>query len=134
MIAIADDRWPGLTAIRSGPFTMAAATALLIAGDNVLRRREPFVLAVMYDDADPSAERDPGADTFLARWLEANDTLWREWCRGCAIFGAGPDRVEPLVAWLGEIGRPVATFADQESGEAWLVDRVEESRRREVAE
>ena len=111
---------------------MADATALLIACDNVLRRGEPFVLAVAYDEPVPSSEHDPGADTFIARWLQANDTLWREWCRGCAVIGADSDSSEPLIAWLGEIGCPVATFADHESGEAWLGLRVEESRRREV--
>ena len=134
MIAVADDCWPVLSVTRSGPFTMADATALLIACDNVLRRREPFALAVMYDDPAPSAEHDSGADTFIARWLEANDTLWREWCRGCAIIGAGPDPVEPLVAWLGAVGCPVTTLADQESGVAWLFRRVEESSRRAVEE
>jgi hypothetical protein len=134
MIAIVDDQWPILAVTRNGPLTMADATALLIACDNVLRRREPFALAVDYDDPAPSGEHDPGANAFIARWLQANDTLWREWCRGCAIIGSGPDPIEPLVAWLGEIGCPVATFADQESGEAWLGERVEESNRRGVEE
>ena len=111
---------------------MADATALLIAGDNVLHCREPFAPTVVYDEPVNSGERNGGADEFVARWLQANDTLWREWCQGCAVIGAGPNEIEAPIASPGEIGCPVAAFADQESGEAWLSQRVEESSRREV--
>ena len=133
MITIADELWPVLTISRNGPFTMADATALLIACDNVLRRREPFAVSLVYDEPVDSSERDAGADGFIARWLRANDTLWREWCRGCAVIGAVPKSSEPFVASLAEIGCPMATFTDQKSGEIWLSRRVEESSSRENA-
>ena len=41
MITLADERWPLVAISRSGPFTMADATALVINCDNMLRRREP---------------------------------------------------------------------------------------------
>jgi len=85
-------------------------------------------------DEPSTGEHDRGADAFAARWLQANDTLWREWCRGCAIIGGSPDPMEPLVASIAEIGCPVTSCPDQESGEAWLKRRVEESSRRGVEE
>jgi hypothetical protein len=134
MISLADERWPIVAITRSGAFTMADATALVITCDNVLRRREPFALTLIYDEPASTDERDAGADAFAARWLQANDTLWREWCRGCATTGASPDPMEPLLASLAEIGCPVTFCAEQDSGEAWLLEQVEESNSRAVEE
>ena len=128
MIQFDDDRWPIVVVTRGGLFTLADATAQLIAFDNLLRRREPFALALVYEDEEAvSGAADPGAVAFATRSLEANGDLLQEWCRGIAVIwpergdGALPD--DALVV----SGSVTAHFADEQSAEAWLNERLAQS-------
>ncbi len=122
MIAFDDGRWPIVTVARENVFTMADASAQLIACDTLLRRREPFVFSVTFLPGSVPIVRDAGADAFAARWLEAIRPMLETWCRGCAVIGSDPPDSEPLIAALAGTGCPIASFRDAESAEPWLVD------------
>ena len=128
MIGFDDGEWPIVTVSRGGPFTMADATAQLIAFDNLLRRREPFALTLVYEDEEAaSGAADAGAIAFATRSLEANGDLLQAWCRGIAIIGPDTgDTVRPDDP-LAASANPVARFTDAASAEAWLTALILES-------
>lgn len=125
MIRFDDDRWPVVVVPRGGPFTLADATAQLIAFDIILRRREPFALALVYEDEEAvSGAADPGAIAFATRSLEANGDLLQAWCRGIAVIR--PDTLDGHLAddAFAASGSVTARFADELSAEAWLSERL----------
>ena len=125
MIQFDDDRWPIVVVTRGGPFTLADATAQLIAFDNLLRRREPFALALVYEDEEAvSGAADPGAVAFATRSLEANGEFLQAWCRGIAVIW--PDAQDGHIPDDGFAvsGSVTAHFADVASADAWLNERL----------
>ena len=120
MIAIADDRWPMVTIARNGPFTMADATALLIACDNVLRRREPFAVSLVYDDSSDSSERDAGAGDApsLARARNLQSHSSPRSPRSAARWPPSPTKRAARRGWWGE-SRSRVGEKSKSSEEVW---------------
>jgi hypothetical protein len=120
MIAFDDGRWPIVTVARGGDFTIADATAQIIAFDNILRHREPFALVITHEDE----QAIPGENPISSRWMEANRDLLQTWCKGIAVIGPPTAETEPWGEPLAAIGSPMARFSDAVSAERWLMERL----------
>jgi hypothetical protein len=132
VIAVDESRWPIVAVAKRGRFTVSDATTHLIAFDNVLRRREPFVVAVHYEDAAAAAyDHDPDADGMYRRWLAANAALLAEWCVAVASVAAEAATRERLVRRLAEERAPggddLAVFTSDDEAAAWLLGRLREA-------
>ncbi len=129
MIAYDDGRWPLVVATVRGRFTATDAAAHVAAFDAIFRRREPFVVLVVYaDEAAATTPREPAADAILAGWLRLHRSRFAGWCGGLALAVPRPtvwDRLAPAVADVGpSFGEPFALFGSPLAAEAWAADRL----------
>jgi hypothetical protein len=129
LIEIDDGRWPLVTVFQRGRYTVADATAHVVAFDGFFRRAEPFAYAIVYGDELAASEaREQGVNPILTRWLRASHGLLTEYCRGIATvvpFRKERATKEARVVDMGRaFGCPFALFATRAEAETWLRDRL----------
>jgi len=131
MTEFEESRWPLVTLTLRGRYTMADATAHVVAFERFFRREEPFALAMVYaDEAAATGEKEAGAGPLLARWLKANREALSEFCQGIAVVVPFPAAREAMGDGLEGVRRafgcPVAIVPTPAEAEAWLSGRLGE--------
>lgn len=129
MIEIDDGQWPMVTVFQRGRYTVADATAQVVAFDGFFRRAEPFAFAIVYgDELAASEEREQGVNPILTRWLRASHGLLTEYCHGIATVVPFPEARASKEARVVDMGRafgcPFALFGSRAEAETWMRDRL----------